>query len=645
MYLIDSETNLQHQRLNDLKLDYEPTAAMTEQLTKLSSLSTLINLKLDIIDFSPEWDYTSGGTKMLIWFKPDLQKIFDSDWIDIHDIVESRLAIRFGDSEVPVKIISSGVLKWHVPPNPPGYVSLYLLYDGKIVQNSKPNNHLFQYREDQQTRKKVFVRMSESHDSMLEKEPREFKVRLIERLSGLEMELKQYNNNYSQQYNHSDTINFDKLQHLDNKILEKINRGYFIRVIRLLFKKLTQVFPQEKVKALVDKIDKYGMNLTHYIVLLDYYELIQDLFNIGANLSLPTSIPNSTMNMVPIVICSGKGFQNTLSELLKYVSLPYSSEKEVRLEDQELIIKSNSVVLSPTTRALRDQADRSDGGSDYEEHKVIDGALEMAFKNRQHEIAEIILRDMTLQKALKTDNSSENGDIEPKYQQLLRNFYSNDQDVIHDSEEMLKGRIKDLWSTSKPIEEYPQRNVPRENMIKLNDSQATNSYIENNSEDDDSYFIKNAQGYKIEVITDEVRANNFTKNTSIPNNRNLNVNDQYRTFNTKSKIKKSSSSNNKQIDSLVEMDMTHCQLKKCKKRINMLHNLKDCIKDLKQVEKIQRNVKRWLLRRQAWDIHHASDVIQKQLNQQIIGKSCHKIDQKEAIILIQRTVRNWLSDK
>lgn len=66
MYLIDSETNLQHQRLNDLKLDYEPTAAMTEQLTKLSSLSTLINLKLDIIDFSPEWDYTSGGTKMLI---------------------------------------------------------------------------------------------------------------------------------------------------------------------------------------------------------------------------------------------------------------------------------------------------------------------------------------------------------------------------------------------------------------------------------------------------------------------------------------------------------------------------------------------------------------------------------------------------
>ena len=86
-------------------------------------------------------------------------------------------------------------------------------------------------------------------------------------------------------------------------------------------------------------------------------------------------------------------------------------------------------------------------------------------------------------------------------------------------------------------------------------------------------------------------------------------------------------------------------IKKSKKRKNMLDNLKGCIKDLKQVEKIQRNVKRWLLKRQACDISHASDVIQKQLNQQFITKTGHKIDQKDAIVLIQRTVRNWLSEK
>jgi hypothetical protein len=29
-----------------------------------------LNINVEIVDFSPEWDYTTGGSKLLVCFKP-----------------------------------------------------------------------------------------------------------------------------------------------------------------------------------------------------------------------------------------------------------------------------------------------------------------------------------------------------------------------------------------------------------------------------------------------------------------------------------------------------------------------------------------------------------------------------------------------
>jgi hypothetical protein len=227
--------------------------------------------------------------------------------IDIYEEIEPRFMLRFGDSDVPIKFIQKGVFKCHAPPHPVGYVSLDLLYDGEsVTQKTKENSNLFQYRENQHQRKKVYVRMRDPNSSLLDREPREFKVRLIERLSGLERDLSSYaqnNTSNNGQQKEALNINFEQLKHLDTKILEKINRNYFIRVTRMLLSKMKQIYGRERTTTKLDQIDEQGFGLIHYVVCLDYHELIADLHSLGANLSLPTNITEDEKgNMVPIVI-------------------------------------------------------------------------------------------------------------------------------------------------------------------------------------------------------------------------------------------------------------------------------------------------------------------------------------------------------
>lgn len=58
------------------------------------SFESLYSQKLEILDFSPEWDYTSGGAKLLICFKPDLKNLIDSRvGIDVYEEIESRFSM------------------------------------------------------------------------------------------------------------------------------------------------------------------------------------------------------------------------------------------------------------------------------------------------------------------------------------------------------------------------------------------------------------------------------------------------------------------------------------------------------------------------------------------------------------------------
>ena len=60
-----------------------------------SSSNHLLDIKIE--DFSPEWDYTSGGAKLLICIKPSLD--------DIYEQIESKVTIRFGELDVPVRFL------------------------------------------------------------------------------------------------------------------------------------------------------------------------------------------------------------------------------------------------------------------------------------------------------------------------------------------------------------------------------------------------------------------------------------------------------------------------------------------------------------------------------------------------------------
>jgi len=182
---------------------------------------------------------------------------------------------------------------------------------------------------------------------------------------------------------------------------------------------------------------------------------------------------------------------------------------------------------------------------------------------------------MTLQKALRNDNSSDNSEIEAKHEGLLKNLYNSEMNMAYPVTKA-KGKIRRLLTTRSDNSVGISRFKDTPEQLHFQNSQETSSLNEE-QEEVDSYFIKNSEGYKIEIITDEMLANNFGKDSCTTSNRMLNIqNDKEKVFTNKTKIKKSSSSNTKQMDSLVDISHFNMNNKKAmaEARKNRLMNLK-----------------------------------------------------------------------
>ena len=59
--------------------------------------------KINIVDFSPEWDYTKGGTKVIICINKPL--------INLNNEFNKELRVYFGEVSVPGIFIQPGVIK------------------------------------------------------------------------------------------------------------------------------------------------------------------------------------------------------------------------------------------------------------------------------------------------------------------------------------------------------------------------------------------------------------------------------------------------------------------------------------------------------------------------------------------------------
>jgi hypothetical protein len=147
--------------------------------------------RIEVVDFSPEWDYAEGGAKVLVCLNPHsaVEQVLRQSALN-----EARFSVAFGLAEpVQVTFLQPGVLRCYAPKHEPGSVPLRLLFNGQptsLVESSLR----FEYRaREPVTQQKKRARIEGVGDNWLlspeEESSREFKVRIVERLTVMERRL------------------------------------------------------------------------------------------------------------------------------------------------------------------------------------------------------------------------------------------------------------------------------------------------------------------------------------------------------------------------------------------------------------------------------------------------------------------------
>jgi len=230
-----------------------------------------------ITDFSPEWDYTDGGAKILI-MGPDFHSGLNYYCL-------------FDQVEVPAELVQDGVIRCRVPNYyKPGVVS-FCVTRGNYNLFSEVYN--FEYR----TR--------EVPSELMSGNDRTFKLRIIERLERLEREV-----------NSGNAV--DPIQLTDN-IMDSLNTN-----LDLAEEQLEQVF----VKLLINLMDKLdncdtvnaqdqdGLTLLHYACALRYHVLASTLVHYGVNVNIQDKSGNT-----PFHVAMKNRDQNMIKILVDYVDL------------------------------------------------------------------------------------------------------------------------------------------------------------------------------------------------------------------------------------------------------------------------------------------------------------------------------------
>jgi len=215
-----------------------------------SSSQTCLERLAKITDFSPEWDYVDGGSKILI-MGPDFH----------HGL---NYFVMFDQVEVPAELVTDGVLRCRAPAHfKPGYVS-FAVTRGNFILFSEVVHFEFRTRE--------------TVNEPISMNDRNFKLRIIERLEHLEREA-----NYGccvDSVSLSENIMDSLSQTLEDKYLsEEEMEDVFVKILVRLMEGIDQ-------KELLDAQDRDGLTLLHFACALRYSVLAATLISYGANVNI-----------------------------------------------------------------------------------------------------------------------------------------------------------------------------------------------------------------------------------------------------------------------------------------------------------------------------------------------------------------------
>ena len=375
-----SEYNELQMQIKDLRIrmnEYEKLLNRSLSLHPMPKASERIrpeffqSLNVEIVDFSPEWDYITGGSKILVCINISFEQYLPL-------LPPDAFSFQFETICVPATFLQGSVLKCFAPPHKPAFVPFYLIYDGVKIATARmgTTNKMFEYRtlRVDKKKKKAISFLRPRPESDLDQENKEYKIKLIERLSSLEFKLSQDNQKQSHE---SETIVINgqeytilSLRELSNEQLDLLTHVQFVDISTKLFKKLKEKFGVEETAKLINEKDSSGCALIHYIAALNYYELIEVLKSYGAELDIKTT----NENLTPLVISAAKGNKKTLSKLLSF------GANEEEKSDAKKSKNKSIQQLNP---------------------------VQIAVERKYHGILELLLRDITLKDAM-SGESNEN---------------------------------------------------------------------------------------------------------------------------------------------------------------------------------------------------------------------------------------------
>jgi len=227
----------------------------------------------NIVDYSPEWDYTKGGAKVIICVNPLCVAT---------DILNERLKVKFGDTSVAGYFIQPGVIKCYAPTHSEGFVRLSIWIDGELVTSQQANS-LFEFRKQRKYRHENKLKVGLKNYDTSENMGSEFKVRIVDKMG-------QYNSQFGPINQSGRTFENSEVfkQYLDTNFSEVSDMSGFLPQADCL--KILQFMNnnilaenKEEFKHFMDAVDSDGFNLLHYICYLQYSDCLEYLLTCGVS--------------------------------------------------------------------------------------------------------------------------------------------------------------------------------------------------------------------------------------------------------------------------------------------------------------------------------------------------------------------------